>query len=185
MADNDERLLIDPNDYLVDCFRLARRIWEDGYRPDFLIGLWRGGAPPGIVIQEYFRWKGHDPYHTAIRTQSLEGVLYGDGMDIKGLEHVIDIVEADDRMLIVDDLFDTGRTIYEVTEYLQRRARRNMPEVRVAAVYYRPARRRFLVGPHYHLHGVDRLPVFPHRLTGMSEGEIRDRDPELHDLLFS
>ena len=80
--DAEERLLIDPNSYLVDCFRLARHIWDDGYRPDFLVGLWRGGAPPGIVIQEFFRWKGHDPYHTAIRTQSLEGVLQPADFDI-------------------------------------------------------------------------------------------------------
>ena len=58
LEDVSRRKVVDPNDYLVDCFRLARTIWDDGYRPDFLIGLWRGGAPPGIVIQEFFRWKG-------------------------------------------------------------------------------------------------------------------------------
>ena len=134
MTDAEERLLIDPNSYLVDCFRLARRIWDDGYRPDFLVGLWRGGAPPGVVIQEFFRWKGHDPYHTAIRTQSLEGVSHGEGFDIKGFGHVLDEVQADDQLLLVDDFFDTGRTIYEVLRHLRHQARRNTPEVKVAVV---------------------------------------------------
>lgn len=178
------RRLLDADDYLADCFRLARRIWEDGFRPDFLIALWRGGAPPGIVIQEYFRWRGHDPYHTAIRTQSLEGLRHGDGYDIKGLEHVIDVVEATDRMLVVDDLFDSGRTAYEVVRHLERRARRNTPEVRVAAVYFRPRHRRFLVGPDYWLHEVDERPHFPHGFSRLSGDEIRDSDEDLHRLLF-
>lgn len=184
MEEDVERLLIDPDDYLLDCFRLARKIWDDGYRPDFLVGLWRGGAPPGIVIQEFFRWRGQDPYHTAIRTQSLEGVLYGDGFDIKGFEHVIDVVEADQRMLIVDDLFETGRTMYEVVRYLRRHARRNTPEVRVAVVHYRPALRRFLVGPHYWLRATDARPVFPDRPTRMTEAEVRRLGEDLHEVLF-
>lgn len=180
----EQRRYIDPNEYLADCFRLARRIWDDGYRPDFLIALWRGGAPPGIAIQEYFRWRGHDPYHTAIRTQSLEGVRHGNGFDIKGIEHVIDVVEAEQELLLVDDLFDTGRTMYEVIRHLRSRARRNTPHVRVAAVYFRPENRQFLVGPDYHLHVTSALPLFPHRLTGMSPEEIRRSDPELWEIIY-
>jgi len=182
--EGSRRRVVDPNDYLVDCFRLARRIWDDGYRPDFLIGLWRGGAPPGIVIQEFFRWKGHDPYHTAIRTQSLEGLLQGDGFDIKGFEHVLDVVEADDQLLLVDDVFNTGRTIYEVMRYLRRTARRNTPEVRVATVYYLPERREFLVGPDYFLHEVETPPLLPYRLTELSEDDARELGPELHHALY-
>ena len=178
------RPVLDPNEYLADGFRLARKIWEDGYRPDFLIGLWRGGAPPGIVIQEYFRWRGHDPYHTAIRTQSLEGVMAGGGFDIKGFEHVISEIEADHKMLLVDNIFDTGRTMYEVTEYLRRRARLNMPEIRVATIYYRPEHRNFLVGPHYYLHEVDAVPIFPHSLTEMDRGWLRIADPELAETIW-
>ena len=182
--DPAHRRVIDPNEYLIDCFRLARKIWADGYRPDFLIALWRGGAPPGIVIQEFFRWKGHDPYHTAIRTQSLEGVLSGDGFDIKGFEHVLDVVGAEDQLLLVDDVCSTGRTIYEVVRYLRQKARRNAPEVRVATVYYRPQQRRFLVGPDYYLHEVDEPPLLPYRLTQFSEDDALAISPELHEALY-
>jgi hypoxanthine phosphoribosyltransferase len=178
------RRVIDPNEFLIDSFRLARKIWDDGYRPDFLVGLWRGGAPPGIVIQEFFRWKGHDPYHTAIRTQSLEGVLYGNGFDVKGFEHVIDVVEAEHRLLLVDDLFNTGRTAYEVIRYLRGKARRNAPEVRVATVYYCSDARRFLVGPDYYLHEVNEPPLLPYRLTELGEQDARDVSPDLHRALY-
>ncbi len=182
--DSAEQPLLDANDYLADCFRLARRIWESGFRPDFLVALWRGGAPPGIVIQEYFRWRGHDPYHTAIRTQSLEGVRHGDGYDIRGLKHVTDIVCADQQMLLVDDLFDTGRTMFEVIEYVRRVARRNTPEIRVATVYFRPHRRRFLVGPDYWLHETQARPIFPHQLTLMPRPRLEREDPELAETLW-
>lgn len=181
----EDSFLIDANDYLVDCFRLARMIWADGYRPDFLVGLWRGGAPPGIVIQEFLRWKGHDPYHTAIRTQSLEGVLHGDGFDIKGFEHVIEVLQSHHRMLLVDDLYETGRTMYEVTRHLRREAGPDTPEVRIAVVYSRPHRRRYLQGPHYCLHRTAALPIFPHRLTAMNPEEIRAAEPDLYEILFS
>ena len=180
-----DRLIIDPETYLVDCFRLARQIWEDGYRPDFLVGLWRGGAPPGIVVQEYFRWKGHDLYHTAIRTQSLEGLRYGDGYDIKGLEHVLEIIEAEHRLLLVDDFFETGRTIYEVVRHLRRKARRNSPEVRVAVVYCRPRRRRYQVGPNYYVREVESRPLLPDRLTELTEDELRARDSELYEAVYA
>lgn len=178
------RRVIDPNDFLIDSFRLARKIWDDGYRPDFLVALWRGGAPPGIAIQEFFRWKGHDPYHTAIRTQSLEGIRDGDGFDIKGFEHVLDAVEAEHRLLLVDDFFDTGRTVHEVMRHLRRKARRNAPQVRVAAVYYRPGERRFPVGPDYWLHEVDDPPPLPYRLTELTEDQVRAISAELHEALY-
>ncbi len=184
MSDTQASTPLDPDDYLADCFRLAKNIWDDGYRPDFLVALWRGGTPPGIAIHELFRCQGHEFYHTAIRTQSLEGVAQGDGYDIRGLKHVIDEVESAHQMLIVDDLFDTGRTMYEVIEYLRRRARRNTPEIRVAAVYYRPERRAFIVGPHYYLHAVADRPVFPHQLTALASERLAETDPELSEAIW-
>lgn len=173
------RPLLDPDAYLADCFRLARKIWDDGYRPDFLIALWRGGAAPGIAIQEYLRWRGLDPYHTAIRTQSLEVFRQGGGFDIKGLEHVVDEVCAEDELLIVDDLYETGRTIHEVLEHVRRRARRNMPQVRVATVYHCQASQQYDLGPHYTLHEVAARPVFPHQLMAMPPAQLRQVDAEL------
>ncbi len=175
---------LDPDEYLADCFRLAKKIWDDGYRPDFLVALWRGGTPPGIAIHELFRCQGHDFYHTAIRTQSLEGVGQGNGYDIRGLKHVIDDVESVHQMLIVDDLFDSGRTMYEVIEYLRRRARRNTPQIRVAAVYYRPEHRAFVVGPHYYLHSVSERPVFPHQLTALAPERLAETDAELYQAIW-
>jgi hypothetical protein len=75
--------------------------------------------------------------------------------------------------------------MYEVVRHLRSKARRNMPHVKVAVVYFRPQRRRFLVGPDYYLHKTSAEPIFPHRLTAMSAEEIRSLDTEIHEILFS
>ena len=180
----DQQDVIDADQYLADSFRLARRIWSDGCRPDFLVALWRGGAPPGIAIQEYFRWRGSDFYHTAIRTQSLEGVREGGGIDIRGLEHVIENVDAEDTLLIVDNFIDTGRTVTAVVDHIRRRARRNTPRLKVAAVYFRPDSHSAPVGPDYWLHEVQRRPVFPHELRALDPEATRSDDPELHEAIW-
>lgn len=176
--------LLDADEYLADSFRLARKIWDDGCRPDFMIALWRGGAPPGIAIQEYFRWKGHDFYHTAIRTQSLEGIVQGGGYDIRGLEHVIDNVDADHSLLVVDNFFETGRTVFEVVDHIRRGARRNTPRIQVATVYLRPGRRCHEVRPNYWLHEVEQVPVFPHELQVMDPERIRRSDADLYEAIW-
>ncbi len=176
--------VIDADQYLADSFRLARRIWSDGCRPDFLVALWRGGAPPGIAIQEYFRWRGSDFYHTAIRTQSMEGVREGGGIDIRGLEHVIENVDAEDTLLIVDNFIDTGRTVTEVVDHICRRARRNAPRLKVAAVYFRPSRHTARIGPDYWLHEVEERPVFPHELRALDPAATLARDPEFHEAIW-
>lgn len=183
-AGRSEPRVVDPNVYLIDCFRLARKIWDDGYRPEFLVALWRGGAQPGIVIQEFFRWKGHDSHHTAIQTQFLDRVGYGARLDIKGFEHVMDSANADDQLLLIDDVFDSGRTIWEVISYLRHETRRNAPEVRVATVYFQSGRPKFAVCPDYYLHEVEDLPLLPDRLSKLSENETRLLDPELYKLLY-
>ena len=38
---------ITAQDLLEDSFRLAAQVFEDGFRPQFIIGIWRGGAPVG------------------------------------------------------------------------------------------------------------------------------------------
>ena len=40
------------DDLLRDSFQLAANIYEAGFEPDFLVGLWRGGSAVGIAVQE-------------------------------------------------------------------------------------------------------------------------------------
>ena len=42
---------IGANELLRDSFQLAANIYEAGFKPDFLVGLWRGGSAVGIAVQ--------------------------------------------------------------------------------------------------------------------------------------
>lgn len=179
------KIFIDANTLLADSFRLGRKIWDDGFVPDYIVALWRGGTPVGIAIHEFFRHKGMDPYHTAIKTQGYDAMRRRGKVEVKGIEHVIDIVNAGDRMLIVDDVFDTGLTIREVIKTIKEKARRNCPEIRVAAVYYKPRKNRTKMTPDYYLHKVDKWLVFPHELDGLSGEEIDGKGGNIHRIVFS
>ena len=49
-----DKLYITGQELLEDSFRLAAQVYESGFRPQFIVGIWRGGAPIGIAVQEYF-----------------------------------------------------------------------------------------------------------------------------------
>lgn len=174
MLPGPPKTFLDARTLRRESVRLARRVWEAGFRADYLVGIWRGGTPPGIVMHEFYRLRGHDPYHTTIKTQSYRGMQRGDeGVEIKGLEHVIDVIEATDRLLLVDDVFDTGHTMAAIVEAIHRRARRNTPECRIATVYYKPLRNETDIRPDWYEVETDDWIVFPHELEGLTEEEIR------------
>lgn len=185
MTDTPPKTFVDPRTLRLESVRLARAIWEAGFRPDYLIGIWRGGTPPGIVLHEYFRLRGHDPYHTTIKTQSYTGMQRGEGeVEIKGLEHVIDVIEDSDRLLLVDDVFDTGHTMAAILQAIRRRARRNCPECRVATVYYKLLRNETDIAPDWYQVETDDWVVFPHELEGLTEDEIRAKGPAIADAVL-
>lgn len=179
-----EKVYISANELLERSFELARKVWDGGYLPNFLIGIWRGGTPPGIVIHEFFAFKGIGLYHTSIKTQSYTGIMSSGPVEIKGLEHVIDIVNSEDRMLIVDDVFDTGRTMKEVLDAIRTKARKNTPEIRIATVYYKPTRNQTDLIPDYYVCENENWLVFPHELAGLTRDEITTKNPNIHKYVF-
>ena len=106
-----EKVYISANELLLDSFRLAEKIIASGFRPDFSIGVWRGGAPVGIAIQEYLAYVGVATAHIAIRTSSYVGINEQEKtVRVHGLDYIIDNVNAEDDVLLVDDSIVRGNT---------------------------------------------------------------------------
>ncbi|MEN9933105.1 MAG: hypothetical protein RIS17_1678 [Pseudomonadota bacterium] len=164
---------------LGDSFRLARAVLESGFRPTHLVGIWRGGAPIGIAVQEFFDVHGLACDHIAIRTASYTGIdQQSKTVKVYALGYLIDTLNADDRLLIIDDVFDSGRSVAAVLAELKARCRANMPaEVRIATVWYKPKRNQTALTPDYFVHESDEWLVFPHEIDGLSEAEIRAHKP--------
>jgi hypoxanthine phosphoribosyltransferase len=176
-----EKIYISANDLLLDAFRLAEKIVNSGYRPDFIIGVWRGGAPVGIAIQEYFEYVGITTDHIAIRTSSYTGIEQQDKIvRVHGLDYVIDNVNAEDDVLLVDDVFDSGRSVRAIFDKLQAKCRRNMPQnLKVATPWYKPSKNVTDIKPDYWVNETDAWLVFPHELVGLTQQEILENKGEL------
>ena len=63
-----EKHYIQADQLLKDSYNLAWKIYEQGFKPDFIIGIWRGGAPVGIAVQEFLDYLGIQSDHIAIIT---------------------------------------------------------------------------------------------------------------------
>lgn len=176
-----EKQYIRAQELLDDSFRLGLKVLASGFLPDFIVGIWRGGTPVGIAVQELFEHKGIGSDHIAIRTSSYEGIEQrGKSIRVHGLNYIVQHAEADHRLLIVDDVYDTGLSIMAVIDTLNSLARRNAPhDIRVATVYFKPANNQTDRRPDYYIHETDKWLVFPHELTGLTSEEIARHKPEI------
>ena len=180
-----EKHYIGAQELLEDSFRLGAQIIKDGFRPTLMIAIWRGGTPMGIAVQELLAWFGIETDHIAIRTSSYKGI---DGRSnqirIHGMNYLVQNCRQKDRLLIVDDVFDTGLTIQSVIAHLREKARLNTPDdIRVAVPYYKPTRNKTDKPPDYYLHETEQWLKYPHSLEGLSVEEIITHRPELYAII--
>lgn len=165
---------------LEDSYRLARQVIDAGFRPTHLVGIWRGGAPVGIAVQELLEYRGIACDHIAVRTSSYSGIDRQEKeVQVFGLGYLVDTLDPEHRLLVIDDVFNSGRSIEAFLAELGARCRHNMPrEVRIATVYFKPRRNRTNLRPDFFVHECDDWLVFPHELCGLSEDEIRAHKPQ-------
>ena len=170
---------------LDDSFRLGAMVYESGFRPSFIIALWRGAAPIGIAVQEYLSFRNVEADHIAIRTASYSGIdNQSREIAIYGMNYLIKNVTFEDRLLIVDDVFDTGHTIDALINHTRDKARLNTPaEIRIAVPYFKPSRNLTNRVPDYYLHETEQWLKFPHSLEGLNEAEVRQHRPALAAIL--
>ena len=179
-----DKLFISAEQLLEDSFRLGASVFESGFAPDFIVGVWRGGSPVGIAVQELLDYCGIKTDHISIRTSSYRAIGEREpGVRVHGLSYMIRNVNAEDSLLIVDDVFDTGLSVKAIVDTIHIKARRNAPaSIRVATAYFKPASNRTAMAPDYYVHETDKWLVFPHELTGLSDEEIERHKPALSGL---
>lgn len=174
-----EKLFISADSLLRDSMELASMIVRSGARPTFLVAMWRGGAPIGIAVQEVLEYHGIPCDHIPIRTSAYTGVeQQSTSVRVHATDYLVSRLTFEDELLIVDDVFDSGRSLEAVLAELTRRCRRNLPEkISVATVYYKPARNRSAIVPDFYLHATDKWLVFPHEIQGLTREEILEHKP--------
>lgn len=177
---NDDKIYISANDLLADSLRLGMQVVDSGFKPTHLVGIWRGGAPVGIAVQELLDYHRIPCDHIAIRTSSYHDIDRQDPeVKVFALGYLIDTLAPDDRLLIIDDVFDSGRSIRAFIAELKARCRHNMPrDIRIATVWFKPRRNVTDLHPDFFVHETDRWLIFPHEIKGLTAEEIRRHKPE-------
>jgi hypoxanthine phosphoribosyltransferase len=174
-----DKLFITADSLLRDALELGMQVVRSGFHPSFLVGVWRGGAPVGIAVQEVLEYHGVECDHISIRTSSYSGIDRQDKqVRVHAIDYLVSRLTSEDRLLLIDDVFDSGRSLQAVLEELQRRCRRNFPEhIRIATVYYKPARNRTNLAPDFYVRATEEWLVFPHELQGLTREEILQHKP--------
>ena len=174
-----EKTFLKAEDLLRDSYELGLRILESGYRPTFIVGVWRGGTPVAIAVQEVLELCNCPTNHFAIRTSSYDAQnRQTDTVNVYGLQHMADVISVDDKLLIVDDVFDSGRSVEAIITRLEEKCRRNTPsDIKVATPYFKPKKNKTSRVPDFYMYEVDQWLVFPHELLGCTEEEIRANKP--------
>jgi len=180
-----DKLYLDAQELLEDSCRLAAKVYASGFRPTFIVAVWRGGAPIGIAVQEYFAYQGVHTDHIAIRTSAYTGIdERSRQVAVYGLSYLVKNLTNEDSLLIVDDVFDTGHTIKAIIGQIQLKLRRNTPHnIRVAVPYYKPTRNQTNLTPDYFIHETNQWLKYPHSLEGLSIEEIRTNRPDIYAII--
>lgn len=184
----NERFIV-ADDLLRDSFQLAANIYQAGFKPDFVVGLWRGGSAVGIAVQEGFEYFGTKTDHIAIRTSYTgardysQMVSKAEAIRVHGLQYLLENLSAHHSLLIIDDVYSTGSSVNAVIKQLARKTRRNLPhDIRIGTVWYRPTEKT-LRTPDYFVHETSDWLVLPYELSGFTLDELRKNRPEMTRLI--
>jgi len=178
-----EKLYVDANSLLVDSFRLAKNVWDSGFRPDHIVAIWRGGAPVGVAVHEFMKVKGAKMSHIAIKAQSYVKFEQTGRVEIIGLDNLTKSVKKGDKLLVVDDVFDTGLTMEAIVRAVKDCCAGAAPDVRIATVYYKPLKNRTKIKPDFYVKEYNGWIVFPHELEGLTDDEIKKKGMGVYDIL--
>ncbi len=109
------------------CERLARMVGD--FRPDIIVGLSRGGLVPTRIMSDML----------GVQEVGILGISFykalGRPSDFPRITQELTMDLSGKRVLIVDDVADTGRSLAVAKDYLQRKG---AGDVRIATIHYKP-----------------------------------------------
>jgi len=182
-----KKIFLDEENLILDSFKLGVQIFESGFHPTFIVGLWRGGSSVGIYVQECLQTLGIETNHISLRTSYRgqpsyqETVASADAeIRVHGTQYLLENLNAGDSLLLVDDVCSTGKSIEAVIRRLSRHLKRNMPEqIRVATLWHRPSFKESSIEPDFTQHQTEDWLVFPYEISGLTIDEIKRHKPFL------
>jgi uncharacterized protein len=126
----DERERLSWPDFGVATRELAAQVHEDGFAPDLILSIARGGllvgAALGYALDVKNTWTMNVEFYTGVEERLAVPML------LPPVPELVDLESA--RMLIADDVADTGETLKLVKDFCAGK----VGEVRCAVLYEKP-----------------------------------------------
>jgi hypoxanthine phosphoribosyltransferase len=179
-----------------NALKLARTIHADGFVPDVIYVSLRGGAYVGNVISEYFKLVRTDQrpvFYAAVVARSYSDIHTHERVMVDGWTYSPEYLRSGDKVLLVDDIFDSGRTINHLVEVV---LEKGIPRTDIKVAVHDYKIRTFIgeklpIQPDYwcRRHVVDSpeednwIHYLSHELVGLTEAEVREYysdDSEVH-----
>jgi xanthine phosphoribosyltransferase len=116
MKDNMNKVYYTDNQIKSYVLSIARQIYKDNYRPDYIVGLSRGGLVPGVMLSHYLDipFQSLDP-GTSNLWMAEEAFGYVPMKDQKVINSRWDISHRK-NILIIDDINDSGNTFKNIVK---------------------------------------------------------------------
>jgi len=108
---------------------LASQIRKAGFKPDIIVGIARGGWPPARIMSDLLE----NPEIANVKAEFYLGVAETKGEPV--ITQPVSVPVKNKKVLIVDDVADTGKSLELVREHLKEQG---ASEVKIATIYYKP-----------------------------------------------
>lgn len=180
-----DKVYISANELLESSIELGLQILESGFKPTLVVGVWRGGSPVAIAVHELMDYCGVRAEPVVIRAASYTGMdERGDEVRVDGLETLIEVAPLHERVLIIDDVWDTGHSFTSIVRTLRERLGPRMPrDLRTATPYFKPGKNQVEGRPDYFVYENDAWLVFPHEMCGLPDDVVAGK-PGLSSFIY-
>ncbi len=132
------------------CIHLARKVRKSHYSPDIIVGIARGGWIPARILSDIM--ENPNVAHMKIEFYVDVGKTFSQPRITQDVSSSV----AGMRLLVVDDVADSGKTLSLVRESLMKRG---AAEVRIATLHYKP---KSVTKPEYYVAETEAWIVYPH-----------------------
>ena len=110
-----------------DTLKLAHKMYtEDGFVPDIIYASLRGGAYMANVFSEYYKMvklnlNERPVFYAAVVARSYGYLRDQSRVMVDGWTYSPEYLRSGDRILLVDDIFDTGKTVNALGEIIMQK----------------------------------------------------------------
>lgn len=177
-----EKIYINARQMEKDCWEFSKELYKNGHDFDIFSGITRGGAQISIYMQEVFSLlSNQNKLFTTIHAQSYTGIGKAGEVVVENIDPLVKRAKEGSRILIVDDIFDRGKTCKAVVDAVTAAVGSENSIVKTAVLYFKPDNRVVEMEPdfYYKTFASDDWIVLPHELEGLSPDELKQKGFEL------